>query len=82
MAGCSPGPPKRLGPSKGLVPLKAVIQHKHKVYPVMDYRELIEYADAFAAHTDACKAKLRELAQRRCKCITIGFEESMSSDLH
>lgn len=59
MAGCSPGPPKRLGPSKGLVPLKAVIQHKHKVYPVMDYREHIEYADAFAAHTDACKAKLR-----------------------
>ena len=40
MIGCCPTPKERLGPPKGLVPLMAVIQHKHKVHPVGDYNEL------------------------------------------
>ena len=43
----------------------AVIQHtKGKVRPVMDYRELNEYIDAFTVVEDVCTAKLREWRQQ------------------
>ena len=55
----------------------AMIQHnKHKVYSVMDYRELNEHVDTFEDDADVCAAKMREW------CITAGFKESVSSDLH
>uniref|UniRef100_A0A5S6QBX6 Peptidase A2 domain-containing protein n=1 Tax=Trichuris muris TaxID=70415 RepID=A0A5S6QBX6_TRIMR len=41
---------RKLGPAKGLIPLMAVTQHnKGKVRPVMDFRELNTYIEAFTA---------------------------------
>ena len=55
-----PYPKERLGPPKGLLPLMAGIQHnKHKVCPVMDYREH-EHVDMFIANADVHVAKLKE----------------------
>ena len=56
---------ERLGPSKSLIPLMAVVQHtKGKVHPVMDYRELNEHVDAFNVDADICTAKLKEWHQQ------------------
>lgn len=39
----------------------AVVQlNKSKVRPVMDFRELDGFVDAFSANADACEQKLRE----------------------
>lgn len=52
---------KKHGPIKGLVPLMAVVQqNKGKVRPVLDFRELNSYIEAFTANTDACADKLRD----------------------
>ena len=60
-----PYPEERLGPSKGLIPLMAIVQpSKNKVRPVMDYRELNQHVDAFTANADVCAAKLREWCQQ------------------
>uniref|UniRef100_A0A5S6Q4C2 Uncharacterized protein n=1 Tax=Trichuris muris TaxID=70415 RepID=A0A5S6Q4C2_TRIMR len=49
------------GPAKGLIPLMAVSQdNKGKVRPVMDFRELNSYIEAFTADSDVCAQKLRE----------------------
>ena len=49
------------GPAKGLVPLMAVIQpSKAKVRPVMDFREVNSYIDAYTGDADVCADKLRE----------------------
>ena len=53
------------GPSKGLIPLMAVLQaNKQKVGPVMDYRELNKYVDAHTANVDVCVQILREWQQK------------------
>ena len=50
---------KKKGPIKGLVPLLAVVQqNKGKVRPVLDFRELNTFIEAFTANTDACADKL------------------------
>ena len=60
-----PYPEDELGPPKGLIPLMAVVQeNKHKVRPVMDYRELNAYVDAYTANADVCAQKLREWRQQ------------------
>ena len=60
-----PYPDQKLGPPKGLIPLMAVVQqNKAKVRPVMDYRELNQYVDAFTADADVCASKLREWRQQ------------------
>ena len=47
------------GPIKGLVPIMAVVQqNKGKVRPVLDFRELNMFIEAFTANTDACADKL------------------------
>ena len=52
---------KKHGPIKGLVPLMAVVQrNKGKVRPVLDFRELNTFIEAFTANTDACADKLRD----------------------
>ena len=52
---------EELGLPKGLIPLMAVLQqHKSKVHPVMDFRQLNCHVDVFTANTDVCTAKLRE----------------------
>ena len=49
------------GPAKGLIPLMAVIQPtKDKVRPVMDFREVNQYIDAYTGDADVCADKLRE----------------------
>ena len=51
----------RCGPAKGLIPLMAVIQSsKNKVRPVMDFREVNAYIDAYTGEADVCADKLRE----------------------
>ncbi|KRZ70050.1 hypothetical protein T08_11681, partial [Trichinella sp. T8] len=43
------------GPTKGLLPLMAVIQrNKKKVRPVMDFRELNSYIENHTADADVC----------------------------
>ena len=52
-------------PLKRLIPLMAVLQqHKSKVCPVMDFRQLNRYVDVFTANADVCAAKLRERRQK------------------
>ena len=49
-----------LGEPKGLIPLMAIVQEKkQKVRPVMDYRELNDYIEAYTADADVCAEKLR-----------------------
>lgn len=51
----------KYGPAKGLISLMAVVQrNKRKVRPVLDFRELNAYIDAFTADSDVCSDKLRE----------------------
>ena len=48
-----PYPEEELGPPKALIPLMAVVrQNKSKVRPVLDFRELNGYVDAYTAHAD------------------------------
>ena len=57
----SPYSEEELGPPKGLIPLMAVVQEqKQKVCPVLDYRELNSFVDAFTANAEVCAQKLRE----------------------
>ena len=52
---------EELNPPKGLVSLMAVVQEqKQKVCPVLDYRELNGFVDAFTANAEVCTQKLRE----------------------
>ena len=52
---------KKHGPIKDLVPLMAVAQrNKEKVGPVLDFRELNTFIEAFTANTYACIDKLRD----------------------
>ena len=52
---------QELGPPNGLIPLMAVVQEqKQKERPVLDYRELNGFVDAFTAITEVCVQKLRE----------------------
>ena len=56
---------EELGPPKGLIPLMAVVQEqKQKVRPVLDYRELNGFVDAFTANAEVCAQKLREWRQQ------------------
>ena len=51
----------KYGPAKGLIPLMAVMQpSKDKVRPVMDFREVNRYIDAYTGDADVCADKLRE----------------------
>ena len=52
---------KKLGPVRGLIPLLAVVQaNKGKTRPVMDFRELNSYVEAYTAEADVCSDKLRQ----------------------
>ena len=56
---------EKLGPPQGLIPLMAVLQqHKSRVRPVMDFRQLNCYVDVFTANADVSAAKLREWRQK------------------
>ena len=56
-----PYPEEELGPPKGLIPLMAIFQQNmSKVHPVLDFRELNGYINAYTAHADVCAQKLRE----------------------
>ena len=46
---------EELGPPKCLIPLMVVVQEqKQKVRPVLDYRELNGFVDAFIANAEVC----------------------------
>ena len=56
-----PYPEEELGLPKGLIPLIAVAQeHKQKVRPVLNYRELNGFVEAFTANAEVCSQRLRE----------------------
>ena len=60
-----PYPEEELGPPKALIPLMAVVQAtKNKVRPVLDYRELNGFVDAYTGNADVCAQKLREWRQQ------------------
>ena len=55
---------REFGPAKGLIPLLAVIQdNKAKVRPVLDYREINSYVDAF---TRDASPEMRMCAPKGC----------------
>ena len=52
---------EEVGPPKGQIPLMAVVQEqKQKVCPVLDFRELDGFVDAFTANAEVCPQNLRE----------------------
>ena len=60
-------PGEKLGPSKGLNPLMAILQQnktKTKVHPVKDYQELNHHINAFTAVADVYAAKLHKSWQK------------------
>ena len=67
-----------LGPPKRLIPLMAVVQ-KQKVRPVLDYRELNGFVDAFTANAEVCALKLR-VAVTRSQCVASRPAECISSN--
>ena len=71
MSNGSPIQRGRTGTPKGLIPLMAVLQqHKSKVRPVMDFRQLNCYVDVFTANTNVCAAKLHQWWQ---KCSNVSL---------
>ena len=56
-----PYPEKELAPPKGFIPSMAVVQeHKQKVRPMLDYRELNGFVEALTAKAEACSQRLRD----------------------
>ena len=52
---------EKLGVARGLIPMMAVIQQtKEKVRPVLDFRELNQYIDAYTGAADVCADKMRD----------------------
>ena len=67
-----PYPESELGPPKGLIPLMAILEEsKLKVRPVMDYRELNEHVNAYAANADMCVQTMREWRQQGPKAAIV-----------
>lgn len=55
----------------------AIVQHnKGKVHPVMDYRELNEYFDAFTGNADVCSAKLQDWRQQGVHLATLDLRRT------
>ena len=59
-----------------LIPLMVVFQqNKSKVCPVLDFRELNEYVDAYTVHAYVCAQNLRKKGSNSisnrciCKCV-------------
>ena len=77
MACCCLTLKKGLVHQKNWFPLMAVIQHnKHKVYPVIDYRELNEHVNRFTA-------KLRKWCKKSANVSQLDLRgRCISSDLH
>ena len=56
-----PYPEEELGLPKELIPLMVVMQeHKQKVQPVLNYRELNGFVEAFTVNVEVCAQRLRE----------------------
>lgn len=70
-------PQERLGPPKGLIPLMAVVQEqKQKVSPVLDYRELNDFVDAFTAGAEVCAQKLRAWRRQGVNVPLLGLQNT------
>ena len=63
-------PKEDLGPSKGLIPLMAVVQeHKQKVQPVLDFWVLNSFVEAFTTNTGVLAKTQRVVATMCCLWI-------------
>ena len=72
-----PYPEEELGPPKGLIPLMAVVQEqKQKVRPVLDYRELNSFVDAFTANAEVCMQKLREWQRQGVNVLLLDLQNA------
>ena len=61
-----PFPKEERCPPMGLIPLKAIVQeHKQKVRPVLTYREMNGFVEAFTANKEVCSQRLSELRLQR-----------------
>ena len=62
----------------------AVIQeHKQKVQPVLDYRELNDFVEVFATKAEVCVcAKTQRIAVTRGQCIASGSEKCLPTNPH
>ena len=62
---------------RGLILLMAVTQvTKAKVQPVMDYREINHYVDAFTADTDMCAKQKSEWWQQRANMALLDLQKA------
>lgn len=69
-------PEGELGPPRGLLPLMAVVQeNKTKVRPVLEYRVLIDYDDAYTTHGDVCPENLRNWWNKRPNVFILDFQK-------
>ena len=64
-----PYPEDKLGPSQCLIPSMAVIQNKQKDHPVLDYRELNGFMDAYTTKSEQCAQKLQGWWQGTNVCL-------------
>ena len=72
---------EELGPPRELIPLMVIVQeNKGEVRPVMDYRELNNFVDAYTANADVCAQKLREWQQQGSNVATLKSESTVYSD--
>ncbi|KFD71439.1 hypothetical protein M514_16371 [Trichuris suis] len=68
---------RKYGEPKGLIPLMAVVQrNKHKVRPVMDFRELNRHIETFTADSDVCAEKLREWRRQGANVSLIDLKKA------
>ena len=64
-------------PPRGLVPLIAIVQEKKgKVRPVMDFRELNNFVDAYRDNAKFCAQKLREWRQKGSNVATLDLKRA------
>lgn len=68
-------PEKELDLPKGLIPLMVIVQ-EHKLWPVLEYCEFIEFVEAFTANVDVCMQKLREWQQQGCNVLLLDLRKA------
>ena len=56
--------------------MAVVQQNKSKVHPVLDFRELNGYVDAYTAHADVCVQKLREWRKKGSNVSVLNLQRA------
>lgn len=65
------------GVCKGMLPLMAVVQpNKHKVRPVLDYREMNQFVPSHTGESEVCSDKLRGWRQKGIKLKLVDLRDA------